>query len=163
MAQISYLAIFTAFFWIAIMVIVFALGGDTNFILIAGGMLAILVALPIAMSALNRSTFRKAAEEYGPTAVEIPISAIDSRFGGKVIRMRGTVRRIGRLWLAKPVYTISDGDGEIEASAMFMPKVNLKKGDEVEVLGVVSQSLGRKGELNISVLSIERTHLGRGG
>lgn len=40
---------------------------------------------------------------------------------------------------------------------MLVPMVNLKKGDEVEVLGVISQSLAGKGELGISILSIERT------
>jgi hypothetical protein len=156
MAQISYLAIFTAIFWIALIILIFALGGDMVFVLMAGAMLAILIALPFGMSALNRSTFRKAAEEYGPSAVDIPISSIDQTFNGKVVRVRGTVSSIGRLWLAKPRYTISEGDREIEATAMFMPKTNLRKGDEVAVLGVISQGFTGKGGLSISVLSIEK-------
>ena len=157
MAQISYLAIFTAMFWVAVILLIFAFGGNLTFVLMTGGMLALLIALPYAMSALNRSTFRKAAEEYGPTAVEVPISSIDQTFSGKVVRIRGTVSSVGRLWLAKPRYEISDGKKEIEATAMFMPKASLRKGQEVDVLGVVSQGLAGRGELNVTILSIERT------
>jgi hypothetical protein len=157
MTQVSYLAIFTAIFWIALIILIFALGGDLAFVLMAGAMLAILIALPFAMSAMNRSTFHKVAEEYGPSAVEIPISSIDQTFSGKVVRVRGTVSGIGRLWLAKPRYTISDGKRDIEATAMFMPKASLRKDDEVEVLGVINQGLEGKGKLTISVLSIEKS------
>jgi formate/nitrite transporter FocA (FNT family) len=41
--------------------------------------------------------------------------------------------------------------------AMFMPKASLRKGDEVEVLGVINQGLVGKGDLTISVLSIEKS------
>ena len=147
---------FTAIFWVALIILNFVLGGDIVFVLMTGAMLAILIALPFAMSTLNRSTFRKAAEEYGPSAVEVPLSSIDGTFGGKVVRTGGTVSEIGRLWLAKPRYTISDGEKEMEATAMFMPKVSLSKGDRVEILGVINQGMVGKGDLGIQILSIEK-------
>ncbi len=156
MAKISRLALAVVIFWLAIVVWVFLMTQDFYFLLIGGGMVLLLYLIPLGMARLNRATFRNLADGYRDEATERRISELSSADVGTVITVEGMIEGQSLLWLARPRFRVSDGKGAVTAMMLFAPAEELRKGDRVRVLGAVSRSLLKPGEVAVTAFSIEK-------
>jgi len=157
MAKISKLALAVVIFWLAIVVWVFLMTQDLNLLLIGGGMVLLLYLIPMGMARLNRATFRNLAQEYRNQAAERRISDLSLADVGTVVSTEGRIEGQSLVWLARPRFRISDGKGIATAMMLFAPTEDLNKGDRVRVLGAVSRSLLKPGEVAITAFSIEKS------
>ncbi|MDH7509073.1 MAG: hypothetical protein QHH00_06715 [Methanomassiliicoccales archaeon] len=156
MTSVSKLALLVVAFWAALVLWVFIATQDLSFLLLGLFMVIILYLIPLMMSKMNRSAFKKLAEEYRDGAIRKRIRDLSLADVGNVVTTEGSVERRSLLWLSRPRYLISDGGNSVTAMALFAPADKIEIGDRVRILGTVTRSLIKPGEITITVFEIEK-------
>lgn len=156
MTKVSKLARVVVAFWAALVLWVFIVTQDLTVLFLGLFMVIILYVIPLMMGKMNRSAFQKLAEEYRAKAIEKKIREISPSDVGNVITTEGSIERLSLLWLSRPRYLISDGGGSVTAMALFSPLDEIKIGDRVRILGTISRSLIKPGEVTLTVFEIEK-------
>jgi|GEM_PF-3465785 len=156
MAKVSKLAIIVVAFWAALVLWVFIVTQDLTLLFLGLFMVIILYLIPLVMGKMNRSAFQKLAEEYRGKAIKKKIRDLSLSDVGEVIIIEGSIERRSLLWLSRPRYLVSEGGSSVTAIALFSPLDEIKIGDRVRILGTVSRSLIKPGEITITVFEIEK-------
>ncbi|WP_143122589.1 hypothetical protein [Sporomusa acidovorans] len=63
---------------------------------------------------------------------------------GEQVRISGVVTAISNRWLNRPNYHVLDSSGEINVCMFVAPRVSIRCGDQIEVVGTLRWVLGFK-------------------
>ncbi len=135
---------------------IFIFTKDLFFLLISIPMLILVILLPMLMSTMSRGTYEGLAEELSSKAKRKNIGELQPKDAGQTVTVKGTVEAVRMQFMGRPNLVISYGDTAMSVY-MFAPKhLDIKEGDEVEVMGMVMKKFWAGGAVAISAYSIEK-------
>ena len=135
----------------------YALTGDARFLLYAIPGLILLIAIPMALGWMSRKSYAKAEVGYDDQARRYKIGQIAESTRGKAVRISGTVEKVSFRWLNRPHFQVKDDTGVIRVVMFTSPEEHIRKGDRVEVLGMVMKNIfDRRGQA-VSAVRIQKT------
>jgi len=129
---------------------------DTRFLIFAIlGLIAILV-IPMTLSWMSRRTFSHAEAEHSQNARPYKIGKVSLATVGQVVSITGKVEKVSFKWLNRPHFQVTDGTGNIKVIMFTAPAENIKRGETVDVLGVVVKNIFNRRNVVISAVSIKK-------
>ncbi len=105
---------------------------------------------------MSRRSYARAAGEYINKCRYFKIAKITLGTTGTVVKVSGCVEKVSFRWLNRPHFIIKDETGAIRAIMFTSPSEDIKKGDIVDVLGVVIKNIFSRGTPAISAISVEK-------
>lgn len=137
----------------------YALTGDGRFLLYAIPGLILLIAIPMTLGWMSRKSYAKAEVGYDDQARRYKIGQISESTRGRAARITGTVEKVSFRWLNRPHFQVMDDTGTIRVVLFTSPEEQIKKGDRVEVLGMVMKNIfDRRGQA-VSAVRIKKIGL----
>jgi cytochrome c-type biogenesis protein CcmE len=131
--------------------------GDTRFLIYAIPGLILLIAIPMTLGWMSRKSYAKAEVGYDEQARRYKIGQIAESTRGRAIRISGMVEKVSFRWLNRPHFQVKDDTGAIRVILFTSPAAYIRKGDRVEVLGMVMKNIfDRRGQA-VSAVSIRKT------
>jgi hypothetical protein len=131
--------------------------GDTRFLIYAIPGLILLIAIPMALGWMSRKSYAKAEVGYDEQARRYKIGQIAESARGRAVQIAGTVEKVSFRWLNRPHFEVRDDTGAIRVILFTSPGQYIRKGDRVEVLGMVMKNIfDRRGQA-VSAVRIQKT------
>ena len=93
---------------------------------------------------------------YAKEAKTVRIRLINMGMIGDPVRIEGVVERVYFQFLNRPQYVVADRSGEISVKMFTSPREKIRKGDVVEVLGLVIKRYFFGGDAVINCVSIRK-------
>lgn len=135
----------------------YSMTGDTRFLIYAIPGLILLIAIPMALGWMSRKSYAKAEVGYDEQARRYKIGQIAESARGRAVRIAGTVEKVSFRWLNRPHFQVRDDTGAIRVILFTSPAEYIRKGDRVEVLGMVMKNIfDRRGQA-VSAVRIQKT------
>jgi hypothetical protein len=119
-------------------------------------MLVVLFLIPIVLNYMSQQHYAELLPEYQRDAQPVRIKAINMNMLGKPVRFDGVVERASFLYLNRPQFLVGDKSGEISVKMFTSPHEDIKKGDIVEVIGMVMKRYIMTGDPVINCVSIRK-------
>jgi hypothetical protein len=135
----------------------YALTGDAHFLLYAIPGLILLIAIPMALGWMSRKSFARAEVSYDEQARRYKIGKISESARGRAVRITGTVEKVSFRWLNRPHFQVKDDTGVIRVVLFTSPEERVRKGDRVEVLGMVMKNIFDHRGQAVSAVRIQKT------
>lgn len=129
---------------------------DARFLIYAIPGLILLVVIPMTLAWMSRRTFNQAEAEHSQSARPYKIGKINLAIAGAVVSITGEVQNISFKWLNRPHYQVKDGTGDIKVIMFTAPAEEIKRGEKVDVLGVVVKNIFDRRNPAISAVSIKK-------
>jgi hypothetical protein len=129
---------------------------DARFLIYAIPGLILLIVIPMTLSWMSRRTFTQAEAEHNQSARPYKIGKINLAIAGEVVSITGEVQNISFKWLNRPHYQVKDGTGDIRVIMFTAPAEEIKRGEKVDVLGVVVKNIFDRRNPAISAVSIKK-------
>jgi hypothetical protein len=143
-------------FFIVLVLVTFVITGDRSILLWGIPTIILLFVIPLALNYMSQSQYAELLPDYEREAKDVRIKAINESMLGKPVRIRGVVERSMFRFLNRPQYLIADKSGEISVKMFTSPQEDVKKGDVVEVLGLVIRRYVAAGEPVVNCVSIRK-------
>jgi DNA replicative helicase MCM subunit Mcm2 (Cdc46/Mcm family) len=118
--------------------------------------LVMLFVLPVALTYMSQKQYLELEPMYREKAKNAKIRMINESMVGQVIRVEGVVERVYFQFLNRPQYLVADRTGEISVKMFTSPQEPVKKGDVVEVLGMIIKRYVMTGDAVINCVSIKK-------
>jgi hypothetical protein len=132
MAAIAVFVVFTL-----LLLITFYLTGDKTILVWGIPTVILLVVIPVSLSYMSQREYNELAPMYEAEAKTVRIRMINESMIGQVVRIQGVVEQVRFQFINRPQYVVADRSGEISVKMFTAPMEDVKKGDIVEVLGMV--------------------------
>lgn len=114
--------------------VAYALNPDVSFLLTALPMLAVLVAVPLLLNAMNR----RQADRVDALAIKkYRVMDLARLKTGTEVRIRGIVEKASFKWLNRPYFLINDKTGVVGVIMFAAPREDIGPGDSIEVVGTL--------------------------
>jgi len=140
-----------------ILLIVTVLGTGDRTILIGGMRTVVLpLVIPIALNYMSQKQYADLVPVYEVEARPVRVKMINESMLNQIVRLEGVVERTYFQFLNRPQYLFADRTGEISVKMFTSPLEDIKKGDVVEVLGMVIRRYVISGEPVINCVSIRK-------
>lgn len=118
--------------------------------------LIMLILIPLTLNYLNQVQYQNLIPVYKKEARFTKISAINSNMTGEIVKVEGIIKDVKFVFFNRPRYTIEDKTGAIAIIMFTNPSRNIKKGDNVFVLGQLIKKMIVTGKPAINAVCIER-------
>jgi hypothetical protein len=118
--------------------------------------LAMLLLIPLALNYMSQKEYAELEPMYRSQAKNIRIVMINESMIGQIVRVEGVVERVYFQFLNRPQYLVADRSGEISVKMFTTPRERVKKGDVVEVLGMIINRYMVYGDAVINCVSIAK-------
>jgi RecJ-like exonuclease len=129
---------------------------DTRFLILGIlGLIALLV-IPMTLAWMSHRTFSHAEAEHSQNARPYKIGKLSLATVGQVVSISGNVQKVSFTWLNRPHFQVTDGTGTIRVIMFTAPAENIKRGQKVDVLGVVVKNIFDRRNVVISAVSIKK-------
>jgi hypothetical protein len=118
--------------------------------------LVMLLIIPLALNYMSQKEYAELEPMYRSQAKNIRIVMINESMVGQIVRVEGVVERVYFQFLNRPQYLVADRSGEISVKMFTTPRERVKKGDVVEVLGMIINRYMMYGDAVINCVSIKK-------
>ena len=118
--------------------------------------LILLLVIPLGLNYMSQSQYAGLTPIYEKEARPVRIKLINPGMIGDPVRIEGVVERVYFQFLNRPQYLVADRSGEISVKMFTTPKETVRKGDVVEVLGLVMKRYILGGDPTINCVSIRK-------
>jgi len=118
--------------------------------------LILILVIPTALNYMSQRQYVDLTPVYEREARPVRIKMINPTMIGEPVRIEGVVERVHFQLLNRPQYLVADRSGEISVKMFTSPQEAVKKGDVVEVLGLVMRRYVMTGEPVINCVSIRK-------
>jgi hypothetical protein len=138
--------------------LIWAYVSSGNLILLAWGVPAVvlLLVIPMALNYMSQRQYAELVPVYEVEARPVRVKMINESMLNQIVRLEGVVERTYFQFLNRPQYMFADRTGEISVKMFTSPQETIKKGDVVEVLGMVIKRYVVGGEPVINCVSIRK-------
>ncbi|WP_292517503.1 nucleotide-binding protein [Methanoculleus sp.] len=143
-------------FFIVLMAAYVLATGDVHLLIWGVPVAVMLVLIPIALNYMSQTQYASLVPVYEAEAKNARIREINLNRLGEPVRIKGVVERVYFQFLNRPQYLVADRTGEISVKMFTSPAEDVKKGDVVEVLGVVVKRYILSGDAVINCVSIRK-------
>ncbi len=133
--------------------------GMGDYIIIGWGVLfaIVLLVIPAYNSYSVSKSYEKLLPEYERESKYYRIAGIHDAMLGKPVRIRGEVEKVKGKLICRPAFTINDGSCSIVAQHGAPIDLDIKVGDNVEVVGMVVKRFTFFGKMVIHLIGIKKT------
>ncbi len=154
--KISILAIAVFVLFTIIIIITVVYTGDRSLLYWGIPTLVLLLIIPLALNYMSQREYAELEPVYRSQAKNIRIVMINENMVGQIVRVEAVVERVYFQFLNRPQYMVADRSGEISVKMFTSPHETIKKGDVVEVLGMIIHRYGVGGDPVINCVSITK-------
>ncbi len=154
--RISIIAIAVFVLFTLIFIFTFLHTGDRSLLIWGIPTLFMLLIIPLVLNYMSQKQYQELEPMYRSRAKNIRIRLINESMVGQIVRIEGVVERIYFQFLNRPQYLVADRSGEISVKMFTSPRERVKKGDIVEVLGMIIQRYMLTGDPVINCVSITK-------
>jgi hypothetical protein len=154
--RISIIAIAVFVLFTLILIFTFLYTGDRSLLIWGIPTLFMLLIIPLVLNYMSQRQYADLEPIYRSQAKDIRIRLINESMVGKIVRIEGVVERVYFQFLNRPQYLVADRSGEISVKMFTSPRQRVKKGDIVEVLGMIIQRYMVTGDPVINCVSITK-------
>jgi hypothetical protein len=119
-------------------------------------MLLLLLIIPLALNYMSQAQYANLIPVYEKEARKVGIKAINLGMVGEPVRVEGVVERVHFKYLNRPQFLVADKTGEVSVKMFTQPQEDIRKGDIVEVLGIVIKRYMVTGDAAINCVSIRK-------
>jgi RecJ-like exonuclease len=154
--KISIIAIAVFVLFTLIFIITFLYTGDRSLLIWGIPTLVMLIIIPLALNYMSQREYAELEPVYRSQAKNVRIVMINESMIGQIVRVEGVVERVYFQFLNRPQYLVADRSGEISVKMFTSPRQRVKKGDIVEVLGMIIQRFMVTGDPVINCVSITK-------
>jgi hypothetical protein len=155
-AKVSVLVIGVFVFFLILLVITCVITGSLQILAWGIPTLAFLLIFPLGLNYLSQSQYTSMIPQYEKEARPVRIRAIGLHMLSQPVRFEGVVERAYFQFLNRPQFLIADKSGEISVKMFTSTQEEIKKGDVVEVLGMVMKRYIVSGDAVINCVSIRK-------
>ncbi|SDE79614.1 hypothetical protein SPACI_056870 [Sporomusa acidovorans DSM 3132] len=138
MSVLAYISLGVA---LCITILTYFVSPDTGLLFTMLPMLLLLGGIPILMNVMNRRYINKLDLRH---VRKKKIKEVAKKGIGEQVRISGVVTAISNRWLNRPNYHVLDSSGEINVCMFVAPRVSIRCGDQIEVVGTLRWVLGFK-------------------
>ena len=131
--------------------------GDARFLLYAIPGLILLIVIPMTLGWMSRKSYAKAEVGYDDQARRYKIGEITESARGRAVRFKGIVEKVSFRWLNRPHFHVKDDTGVIRVMLFTAPSEDIRKGERVEVLGMVMKNIFDRRGQTVSAVRIQKT------
>ena len=149
--NVGVVLIFTLFLLLS-----YAMSGSLNVILYGIPMILLLFLIPLGLNFMSQKEYADLLPTYQRDAQSIRIKAINPNMIGKPVRFEGVVEQVYFWYLNRPQFHVGDKTGEISVKMFTSPQETIRKGDIVEVIGMVMKRYIMTGEPVVNCISIRK-------
>jgi hypothetical protein len=154
--KISIIAIAVVVVFTLILIITVVYTGESRLLIWGIPTLVMLLIIPVALNYLSQRQYAELEPMYRSKAKHVRIVMINANMIGQVVRVEGVVERVHFQYLNRPQYLVADRSGEISVKMFTNPTETVKKGDIVEVLGMIINRYIMIGDPVINCVSIKK-------
>ena len=154
--RVSFIAIAVFVIFVFLLLFTYALTGDAILLLWGLPVSAFFIIIPAALNYMSQREYESLVPEYERKAKDVRIKMINLNMVGQVVRIEGVIERTYFQFLNRPQYLIADRSGEISVKMFTSPQEDVKKGDVVEVLGMVMKRYIFSGDAAVNCVSIRK-------
>lgn len=154
--RISIIAIAVFVLFTLIFIFTFLYTGDRSLLIWGIPTLFMLLIIPLVLNYMSQRQYQELEPIYRSQAKDIRIRLINESMVGKIVRIEGVVERVYFQFLNRPQYLVADRSGEISVKMFTSPREKVKKGDIVEVLGMIIHRYMVTGDPVINCVSITK-------
>jgi hypothetical protein len=124
-------------FFTILLSVYYLLTGDRSLLIIGVPTIILLLVFPLALNYMSQREYRDLAPVYEAKAKTVRIKSINQNSIGSIVRIEGIVERTYFQFINRPQFLVADRSGEISVKMFTNPDEDVKKGDIVEVYGMV--------------------------
>ena len=154
--RISIIAIAVFVLFTLIFIFTFLYTGDRSLMIWGIPTLFMLLIIPLALNYMSQKEYAELEPMYRSQAKTVRIVMINESMIGQIVRVEGVVERVYFQFLNRPQYLVADRSGEISVKMFTTPRYPIKKGDIVEVLGMIIHRYMMTGDAVINCVSIAK-------
>ena len=154
--RISIIAIAVFVLFTLIFIFTFLYTRDRSLLIWGIPTLFMLLIIPLVLNYMSQRQYQELEPIYRSQAKDIRIRLINESMVGKIVRIEGVVERVYFQFLNRPQYLVADRSGEISVKMFTSPREKVKKGDVVEVLGMIIHRYMVTGDPVINCVSITK-------
>jgi hypothetical protein len=154
--KISIIAIAVFVFFTIIFIITFFFTRDRSLLIWGIPTLAMLLLIPLALNYMSQRQYAELEPVYRSQAKNMRIVMINESMVGQIVRIEGVVERVYFQFLNRPQYLVADRSGEVSVKMFTTPQKPVRKGDVVEVLGMIIHRYMVTGDPVINCVSIKK-------
>jgi hypothetical protein len=118
--------------------------------------LVLMAAIPLALNYMSQSQYADLEPVYRKEARNVRVKMINPNMIGDVVRIEAVVERVYFQFLNRPQFLVADRSGEVSVKMFTNPQEKIRKGDVVEVLGMVMKRYILGGDPVINCVSIKK-------
>ncbi|EHP85777.1 OB-fold nucleic acid binding domain-containing protein [Methanotorris formicicus] len=126
-------------FWITIVVLATTFSKNIWIFILSIPFIVGLIVIPLKISKMNNEISEQLIPLYEKNAKSYKIKDITKETLNQWVKVSGIVEKVIYGLSPKPTIKIKDETGEIFANLIVAPNDNIKKGDKVEIYGVVTK------------------------
>ena len=154
--RVSPVNVGVALFFVLFLLFGYLTSGNLTVLAFGIPMLIVLFLIPIFLNYMSRQQYSDLLPQYQRDAQTVRIKAINMNMLGKPVRFEGVVERVYFWYLNRPSFLVGDKSGEISVKMFTSPLEDIRKGDIVEVIGMVMKRYIITGEPVINCVSIRK-------
>ena len=154
--RVSFIAIAVFVIFVFLLLFTYASTGDITILIWGLPITAFFIIIPAALNYMSQKQYMDMIPQYEQKAKDVRIKMINLNMVGQVVRIEGVIERTYFQFLNRPQYLIADRSGEISVKMFTSPQEDVKKGDVVEVLGMVIKRYLFYGDPAVNCVSIRK-------
>jgi hypothetical protein len=143
-------------FFSIFLIYTYSVSGSTQLLIMGIPMIIVLFLVPVVLNYMSQRQYEDLIPQYQRDAQPVRIKAINMNMLGKPVRFEGVVGETRFLYLNRPQFVVGDKSGEISVKMFTSPQEDVKKGDAVEVIGMVMKRYIMTGDPIINCVSIRK-------
>jgi hypothetical protein len=138
------------------LIFAYSVSGSPTILIMGIPMILALFLIPILLNYMSQKQYADLLPQYQKDAQAVRIKAINMNMLGKPVRFEGVVEKALFVYLNRPQFVVGDKSGEISVKMFTSPQEDIRKGDIVEVIGMVMKRYIMTGEPVINCVSIRK-------
>ena len=154
--RVSIISIAVFVIFVFLLLFTYAVTGELVLLLWGLPITAFFIIIPAALNYMSQREYQALVPEYEVRAKPVRIKMINLNMVGQIVRLEGVIERTYFQFLNRPQYLVADRSGEISVKMFTSPQEDVKKGDVVEVLGMVMKRYIFSGGAAVNCVSIRK-------
>lgn len=143
-------------FFTILLAVYYLLTGDRTMLIWGIPTVILLFVLPLALNYMSQREYQDLAPVYEAKAKTVRIRSINQNSIGSIVRVEGIIERTYFQFINRPQFLVADRSGEISVKMFTNPAEDVKKGDIVEVYGMVIHRYMMTGDAVINGVVIRK-------
>jgi hypothetical protein len=154
--RISIIALVVVVVFTILLIWAFISSGDRMLLVWGIPAVVLLLVIPLALNYMSQKQYADLVPVYEREARPVRVKMINESMLNQIVRLEGVVEHTYFQFLNRPQYMFADRTGEISVKMFTSPQETIKKGDVVEVLGMVIRRYVVSGEPVVNCVSIRK-------